>query len=160
MSNKQQLQSYNTALGNLITRVNAAMDAVASLPEVGGGGSGGEVATCTIEIINESLDGTSPSYLSSLWFVAYENGEYVGYGGSIHNDYYNKFPEGLDLFSEKMILNNVVCGSMMAIQDDAGMLDGPYFLINGPVDSAYLLIPPTPNVTHTFKIQNMGWGEQ
>lgn len=41
MSNKTQLQINNTALDALITRVNAAKDVAASLPEAGGGTSGG-----------------------------------------------------------------------------------------------------------------------
>ena len=39
MSNKTQLQTNNTALDALITRVNAAKDTAASLPEAGGSGS-------------------------------------------------------------------------------------------------------------------------
>ena len=38
MSNKTQLQTNNTNLDALITRVNAAKDVAASLPEAGGGG--------------------------------------------------------------------------------------------------------------------------
>ena len=37
MSNKQQLQTNNEKLDVLITRVNAAKDTAASLPEAGGG---------------------------------------------------------------------------------------------------------------------------
>lgn len=37
MSNKIQLQTNNNALDALITRVNAAKDTAASLPETGGG---------------------------------------------------------------------------------------------------------------------------
>ena len=37
MSNKTQLQTNNTILDALITRVNAAKDTAASLPEAGGG---------------------------------------------------------------------------------------------------------------------------
>lgn len=48
MSNKTQLQTNNTALDALITRVNAAKDTAASLPEAGGGG--GSVETCTVTI--------------------------------------------------------------------------------------------------------------
>jgi hypothetical protein len=39
MSNKSQLQTNNTALDALITRVTAAKEVAASLPESGGGGS-------------------------------------------------------------------------------------------------------------------------
>jgi hypothetical protein len=47
MSNKTQLQTNNTALDALITRVNAAKETAASLPEAGGG-AGGDVKTCTV----------------------------------------------------------------------------------------------------------------
>lgn len=48
MSNKAQLQTNNTALDALITRVNAAKDAAASLPEAGGGSGGESFDNCTI----------------------------------------------------------------------------------------------------------------
>ena len=48
MSNKTQLQTNNSALDALITRVNAAKDTAASLPEAGSGG--GSVETCTLEL--------------------------------------------------------------------------------------------------------------
>lgn len=44
MSNKTQLQTNNVNLDALITRVNAAKDTAASLPE-----AGGSVETCTID---------------------------------------------------------------------------------------------------------------
>lgn len=40
MSNKTQLQTNNTALDSLISRVNAAKDVAASLPDAGGSGGG------------------------------------------------------------------------------------------------------------------------
>ncbi len=49
MSNKTQLQTNNTALDALITRVNAAKEAAAGLPEAGGSG-GGNVETCNVTI--------------------------------------------------------------------------------------------------------------
>ena len=48
MSNKTQLQTNNSALDALITRVNAAKDTAASLPEAGSGG--GSFETCTLEL--------------------------------------------------------------------------------------------------------------
>ena len=50
MSNKTQLQTNNTNLDSLITRVNAAKDVAASLPEAGGGGSSGGVEMCTVTL--------------------------------------------------------------------------------------------------------------
>lgn len=50
MSNKTQLQTNNTKLDALITKVNAAKETAASLPEAGGGGSSSEssgIATWT-----------------------------------------------------------------------------------------------------------------
>lgn len=50
MSNKTQLQTNNTKLDALITRVNAAKDVAASLPEAGGGGGVSlETSSVTIE---------------------------------------------------------------------------------------------------------------
>jgi hypothetical protein len=45
VSNKSQLQTNNTALDSLITRVNAAKDVAASLPE-----AGGELVTKTVDV--------------------------------------------------------------------------------------------------------------
>jgi hypothetical protein len=56
MSNKTQLQTNNTALDALITRVNAAKDVAASLPEAGSGGSsGGSVETCFLNVVAGSM---------------------------------------------------------------------------------------------------------
>ena len=53
MSNKTQLQTNNTNLDALITRVNAAKDTVASLPNAGSSGGGGvSSATITISTAN------------------------------------------------------------------------------------------------------------
>lgn len=55
MSNKTQLQTNNTSLEECITRINAAKEVAAGLPEAGGGSSGGNdfegnTDTCTIMI--------------------------------------------------------------------------------------------------------------
>ena len=49
MSNKIQLQTNNINLQSLITRVNAAKDIAASLPEAGGGGGAFSVLSGTTE---------------------------------------------------------------------------------------------------------------
>lgn len=69
MSNKIQLQTNNTALDALITRVNVAKNIAASLPEAGGG-SGGEASleTCTVTISG------SQSLHSIFYYTAVENG--------------------------------------------------------------------------------------
>lgn len=48
MSNKQQLQTNNTALDRYIARINAAKDVAASLPDAGSGG--GNIETCTVTL--------------------------------------------------------------------------------------------------------------
>lgn len=48
MSNKTQLQANNTSLEALITRVNAAKDTAASLPEASGGGGGYQISIGTV----------------------------------------------------------------------------------------------------------------
>lgn len=60
MSNKTQLQQYNNELSALISRVNAAKDTAASLPEAGGGG--GALETITITLPNDRLDPGSMVY--------------------------------------------------------------------------------------------------
>ena len=52
MSNKTQLQTNNTALDALITRVNAAKDTAASLPDAGSGG--GNVETCEVNLATQA----------------------------------------------------------------------------------------------------------
>ena len=49
MSNKTQLQTNNTNLDALISRVNAAKNVAASLPEAGGSGGSLETVTVTFE---------------------------------------------------------------------------------------------------------------
>ena len=56
MSNKLQLQANNANLDALITRVNAAKNIAASLPEAGGSGGDVEMCTVTIEINAPSFD--------------------------------------------------------------------------------------------------------
>lgn len=47
MSNKTQLQTNNTALDGYITRINAAKEVAAGLPEAGGGEN---LETCTLQV--------------------------------------------------------------------------------------------------------------
>ena len=53
MSNKTQLQTNNTKLDALITRVNAAKDTAASLPEAGG--SSDSFPTCKIKFTENAV---------------------------------------------------------------------------------------------------------
>ena len=71
MSNKTQLQTNNTNLDALITRVNAAKNTAASLPSAGGSSGGGETCTLTIE-----ADGPNEYYTGTLVYMNYA-GEYV-----------------------------------------------------------------------------------
>ena len=69
MSNKQQLQTNNTALDALITRVNAAKDVAASLPEAGGSG-GGSVETCIVTLSLSNGYGAQYTDSNMQWITA------------------------------------------------------------------------------------------
>ena len=149
MTNTERIQVHNNLLRECIETAN-------NLPSAGEGGNA-EVATCTIEIINETINSPPTAYLCDLWYIAYENGEYVGYGGSSWIDSsLNKLPDGFVWEAERYVLNNVVCGSMIFIEDGAGMLETPNWHINAAIDSYRFLIPSEPNVTHTLKIFGLG----
>lgn len=64
MSNKTQLQTNNATLDDFISRINAAKDTAASLPDAGGGSSG-NIETCTLTI-------TSPSRASASYYYVDE----------------------------------------------------------------------------------------
>ena len=98
MSNKTQLQTNNTALDALITRVNAAKDVAASLPEAGESGGGGDIETCTIKIINECVS-LGAGYLIYC-FTCLENNAVTGkiYNGSCKQE-------------SETIIENVICNS-------------------------------------------------
>ena len=64
MSNKTQLQTNNTKLDDILTRINDATDTVDSLPDAGGG-SGTSVETCTLTIM---LDEQYGFYIDSMFF--------------------------------------------------------------------------------------------
>ena len=99
MSNKTQLQTNNTALDALITRVNAAKDVAASLPESGGGGGGGSMETCTVTI-TIGLSGGIPGYVA---YTSVHNNEVVAY---------NK------MFDESTSIEIIcLCGSMLVVNE-------------------------------------------
>lgn len=99
MSNKTQLQTNNTALDALITRVNAAKDIAASLPDAGGSG-GGDVETCTVQF------GTS-SYASLNVYATIldDDGNITAY--TIEGAYSGT-------------IENILCCSVVCIYDQAG----------------------------------------
>jgi hypothetical protein len=152
----EETSAYTEKLATLETAI-AALET--ELEGKASGGSG-EVATCTIEIVNETIGNPLfESNLDYLWFVAYENGEYKGYGGAAES-FGQNLPADFDWYAEKITLNNVVCGSMMCLSDRNGTLNAPSadWYINGGFDSSYVLIPSTPNVIHTFKMSAFTWG--
>ena len=77
MSNKTQLQTNNTALDALITRVNAAKDTTASLPEAGGGSGGIQYEIITIPAGAKSALYTLPRVTSAYGVSSVPTGEYV-----------------------------------------------------------------------------------
>jgi hypothetical protein len=120
MSNKTQLQTNNTNLDALISRVNAAKDTAASLPEAGSGGSGGgSIETCTITFDNISWG--CPIVIVSAMVV--ENG--------IYQTYTNFSDTGNQLYT--ITIPNVVCGSEIGLGScfDVGYGNAPYIEISG-----------------------------
>lgn len=74
MSNKTQLQTNNTALDALITRVNAAKDVAASLPEAGGGSSGGAANDCfAVQFTQQGLYEILPFESGMTWRMYYDS---------------------------------------------------------------------------------------
>lgn len=90
MSNKTQLQTNNTALDALITRVNAAKDVAASLPEAGGG----SIATTSVTVSGE---------FTKVYATTYTGGE-ISYSEH-HSDY-----DVIDVS-----ITNVVSGSSLVV---------------------------------------------
>lgn len=131
MSNKTQLQTNNTNLDALITRVNAAKDVATSLPEAGSGGenldaviaeqqalintlsavldnkaAGGGGGTCTVTI-RTTRRGSVSELISTCAHTSLVDGALT----------YN-FLDDYTLRSS-VTFENVVCGSIMAISLDA-----------------------------------------
>lgn len=100
MSNKQQLQTNNTALDALITRINTAKDTAASLPEAGGG----SVETCTVTV-------NSHKGIYAYSYTAYRNGEYVAVATS-------DFRSSTTM---SIVLDDIVCGSSFMICNSCAM---------------------------------------
>lgn len=113
MSNKTQLQTNNTSLEALITRVNTAKNTAASLPEVGSGGSGTNIDTCSVTI------------------TCAEAGIVTGYGFTIFEN--NQITSiGSFEATVPVTINNVVCGSMISVTQSY-MLPG-FTSTNGSIE--------------------------
>lgn len=94
MSNKTQLQTNNTTLDALITRVNAAKDTAASLPEAGGGG--GSIATTSVTVSGK---------FSMVYATTYTDGE-ISYSEHGHHS----SADGIDAS-----ITNAVSGSSLVV---------------------------------------------
>lgn len=105
MSNKTQLQTNNTNLDALITRVNAAKDTAASLPEAGGGGGSTESGVETYTLVVESEDDVK---IGGMDYVLYIDGQY-----QYHSDY-------LAAVSYPLTIHNVVLKTPMRIHNFVG----------------------------------------
>lgn len=103
MSNKTQLQTNNSTLDALITRVNAAKETAASLPEAGGSG-GGSVETCAVTITNYSNED-----FNAIITTVIENGQEVPYVLVRNNG---------DALSNSQTINNLKCGAIIIIVYD------------------------------------------
>ena len=99
MSNKTQLQTNNTKLDALITRVNSAKDTAASLPEAGSGGSSEGLEVCTVTI------NCPDTYLYYANYTTIENGVITPV-----SFWYRGLTEASDTIT-------VVKGSMFAIEE-------------------------------------------
>lgn len=99
MSNKAQLQTNNTTLDALITRVNAAKDTAASLPEASGSG-GGSVETCTVKITCPTSD------IYGYFYTKVVDGNYsMGY-----------FTNECLRSNLDVTLTDVLCGGFISVQ--------------------------------------------
>lgn len=109
MSNKTQLQTNNTALDSLVSRVNAAKDIAASLPEAGNSG-GGNVDTCTVTINHPY---TTTSYSLKDFIERYFITTYADENYSLESYDYNLDEPRITTTS--ITINNVVCGTQLSI---------------------------------------------
>lgn len=124
MSNKTQLQTNNTALDGYITRINAAKEVAAGLPEAGGGGSdGGSVETIDVTIKIETSAMGGPC-ISNLIYTTVENGTIT----NCHNPSWTRSDIIAGAWYETAILTCVV-GTTIYLLD--GTMAGPSFTAVG-----------------------------
>jgi hypothetical protein len=113
MSNKTQLQTNNTALDGYIARINAAKEVAAGLPEAGGGG-GGSVETCTVELTFSSTN------INDICYTTFNNNQV---------EYKIDSPRKTNV---TVILNNVICSTSIVLKKNSIMLFGSS--INGTAE--------------------------
>lgn len=160
MSNKTQLQTNNNKLDTLITRVNAAKEVAASLPEAGSGGSG-NIETCTVVIQKDANVGSiSDGYFNVVF-------QYLAADGSIKEGMYVYVTDGNGfdaitgdaLGGLPLTINNVICNRIMAFYANQINEDNGYdWLHENKVEldtmtySAFVIIPTNANSTETVTI--------
>lgn len=114
MLNKTQLQANNNALEALITRVNAAKDTAASLPEAGNGQD---------EMINFTLSyGMDGSQITTVQAQAFKN---MNFAGWFHSELNSKVPltvnisggvgDGFNFSGSTDIINYITAAGMSAL---------------------------------------------
>ena len=136
MSNKTQLQTNNTNLDALITRVNAAKETAASLPDAGSGGSGGgSVETCTVTMVNNTDDTLD---ILGMW-----------YDGSSILSYQTPVYDG-DTTTKMAIKHSaiVIPTNFSSISVSASYI-GPYSLYES-INAAYVEIKDNDDITITI----------
>ena len=99
MSNKTRLQTNNTNLQALIDKANALPDA--------GSGSGGNVNTCTVKIINQIT--TLGHYIHGLGYTYMDT---TGQITTAYTDYGYAANQ-----STEVVLENVICGSYIRLSN-------------------------------------------
>jgi len=99
MSNKTQLQTNNTTLDGYITRINAAKEVAASLPDAGSGSGGASIDTCTVTVTCQQ------GYIASLVTTVKDGDNGVPY-------YYAPIVPS----ETSLTVENVVCGSPIVLQ--------------------------------------------
>lgn len=143
MSNKTQLQTNNTSLEALITRVNAAKDTAASLPEAGSTedlnsiitelenkvatlntalddkASGGSFKTCTVTV---NVTGDAPPNIAYVAATTVENGSL----GSYH---YHYTSAGGSLYTKT--IENILCGATIGLHLQDSLAFPTFSYVNG-----------------------------
>ena len=97
-----KLEQNTTSLDEVLAMVNA-------LPDVGGGGGGASVETCTVTLRGTDMDNAT-GILTGYMLTAYENGEIIT--KQLLNSSFGE--QGL-FYGTGTIIENVVCGSLITV---------------------------------------------